>query len=89
MKKHSAEKTNELGPVQRCRKHYTHGLKKIAELFRSKRHFGENWKPYSAVIKNLYASKKVKENALVSEGKSCRPETITTVNQYVCHDLSV
>ena len=39
--------------------------------------------------KKLYASKEVKENALASEGKSCRPETITTVNRYVCHDLSV
>ena len=55
-------------------KHYTHGLKKIAYLFRSRRHFGENWKLYSAVIKKVYASKEVKENALASEGKSCRPE---------------
>ena len=39
--------------------------------------------------KKLYASKEVKENALASEGKSCRPETKTTVNRYVCHDLSV
>ena len=36
--------------------------------------FGENWHPYSAVIKKLYASKEVKEIALASEGKSCRPE---------------
>ena len=36
--------------------------------------FGENWNPYSAVIKKLYASKEVKEIALASEGKSCRPE---------------
>ena len=40
----------------------------------SVRHFGENWNPYSAVIKKLYASKEVKENALAPEGKSCRPE---------------
>ena len=33
-----------------------------------------NWNPYSAVIKKLYASKKVKEKALAPEGKSCRPE---------------
>ena len=39
--------------------------------------------------KKLYASKEVKENALTSDGKSCRPETKTTVNRYVCHDLSV
>ena len=39
--------------------------------------------------KKLHASKEVKENALALEGKSCRPETITTVNRYMCHDLSV
>ena len=39
--------------------------------------------------KKLYASKEVKENALASEGKFCPPETKTTVNRYVCHDLSV
>ena len=39
--------------------------------------------------KKLYASKEVKENALASEGKSCRPETITTVNRYVSWPLSV
>ena len=33
--------------------------------------------------KKLYASKEVKENVLASEGKSCRQETITTVNRYV------
>ena len=26
---------------------------------------------------------------LASEGKSCRPETMTAENQYACHDLSV
>ena len=31
----------------------------------------------------LYPSIEVKENALASEGKSCRPETITTVNRCV------
>ena len=28
-----------------------------------------------------------KSNALASEGKSCRPETITAENQNACHDL--
>ena len=46
-------------------------------------HFGENWKPYSAVIKKLYASKEVKENALASEGKSCRPEN-NNYSQSIC-----
>ena len=30
----------------------------------------------------------VKANAFASEGKSGRPETITTVTRYVSHDLS-
>ena len=46
-------------------------------------------RPDTQAIIQLYASKEVKENALVSEGKSCRTGTITTVNRYVCHDLSV
>ena len=36
--------------------------------------------------KKLHDSKEVKENALASDGKSCRPETITTVNRYVSHE---
>ena len=40
--------------------------------------------------KMLYASKtEVAENAIALEGKSFRPDTKTTVNRYVCHDLSV
>ena len=58
-------------------------LKKVP-LFRSRTHFGENWNPYSAVIKKLYTSKEIKENALASEGKSCRPETITTNSKSIC-----
>ena len=46
-------------------------------------------RPLFSRNKKLYSSKEVKENALASEGKSCRPETKTTVNRYVCHDLSV
>ena len=38
---------------------------------------------YSAVIKKLYASKEVKENALASEGKSCRPEN-NNYSQSIC-----
>ena len=38
----------------------------------------------------LYASKtEVTENALELDGESFRPDTKTTVNRYVCHDLSV
>ena len=38
----------------------------------------------------LYASKtEVTENALALEAKSLGPDTKTTVNRYVCHDLSV
>ena len=39
--------------------------------------------PYSAVLKKLYASKEVKENALASEGKSCRPEN-NNYSQSIC-----
>ena len=31
----------------------------------------------------IYLSKEVKENALASEGKSCRPKTITAENQNI------
>ena len=55
----------------------------IAQI-RSRRHFGENWNPCSAVIKKLYSSKEVKENALASECKSCRPENHND-NRYICH----
>ena len=37
-------------------------------------------KPFSCNEK-LYVSKDVRENALVSEGKPCQPETITAENQ--------
>ena len=39
--------------------------------------------------RKLHTSKDVKENALASKGKSCRPETMTTVNRYVSWPLSV
>ena len=32
---------------------------------------------FKSFIEELYVSKKVEENARASEGKSCRPETIT------------
>ena len=47
-------------------------------------------RPLFSRNKMLYASKtEVTENALALEGKSFRPDTKTTVNRYVCHDLSV
>ena len=75
--------------IQHCRKTLQSRTKENRLVIQIQKRFGENWNPYSAVIKKLYASKEVKENVLASEGKSCRPETIPTVNQYVCHDLSV
>ena len=48
----------------------------------SKRRKEKNWRnlePLFSCNKKLYASKEVRENALASEGKSCRPETITTI----------
>ena len=45
-------------------------------------------KPFISHNEEVYISKEVKgKNALASEGKSCRPETMTAENQYVCHDL--
>ena len=38
-------------------------------------------RPLFRLNKKLYASKEVKENALTLEGKSCRPETKTTVHR--------
>ena len=38
-------------------------------------------------MKNFTFQKRSKKNALASEGKSCRPETMTAENQYACHDL--
>ena len=46
-------------------------------------------RPLFSRNKKLHSSKEVKENALASEGKSCRQETKTSVNRYVCHDFSV
>ena len=39
-------------------------------------------KPLLSHNEELYISEAVKENALASEGKSCRQETKTTENQY-------
>ena len=50
------------------------------------------WRKIRALLsrnKKSYALNEVKENALSSGGNSCRPETKTTVNRYVCYDLSV
>ena len=45
--------------------------------------------PLFSGTKMFYASKEVKENALASEGKSCRPETKTTINRCVPSPLIV
>ena len=49
----------------------------------------DNLKPLFSRNEELCISKKVKENALASEGKSCPLETITAENQYARNDLSV
>ena len=48
-----------------------------------------NLTPLSRRNEELYVSKEAKEKAFASEGKSCRPETITAENHHACHDLSV
>ena len=85
--KHSAKKTNELGPASGyniAEKHKENCL--VIQIEKAP------WRKVRALFsrnKKLYASKEVKENALASEDKSCRPETKTTVNRCVPRPLSV
>ena len=65
--------------IRHCRKTLQSRTKENRLVIQIQKRFGENWNPYSAVVKKIYVSKEVKENALASEGKSCRPETMTTV----------
>ena len=75
--------------IQHCRKTLHSRTKENRLVILIQKALGENWNPYSAVIKSFTLQRSQRINALASEGKSCRPETITTVNRYVCHDLSV
>ena len=70
--------------------HHIHGQKNIVFSYSDPGGTLEKTKQPKTLIKaakeEIYVSKEVEESA--SEGKSCRPETITAENQYACHDLS-
>ena len=76
---HPGKNANDLGPVGQsiAGNHHIHGQKEnCLKLFRSRRQSPEklnNPKRLFSCIEELYFSKEVKENALASEGKSCRP----------------
>ena len=57
-------------------------------IFTDEKQSHSYWDPKGTSEKNR-ALKKFKECALASLRKSCRPETKTTVNRYVYHDLSM
>ena len=84
---HPAKKTNELGPAwysiadSRTKNNHT--------VIQSQKAPWRKLEPLLGRNKKLYSLEEVKEYAVASEGKSCRPETKTTVNRYVCHDLSM
>ena len=69
---------------------YIHRLTKNRLVIQIQKALWRKLEPLFSRNKMLYASKtEVTENALALEGKSFRPDTKTTVNRYVCHDLSV
>ena len=72
-----------------CRKRLHSWTKENRLVIQIQKALWRKLEPLFSRNKKLYASKEVKENALASEGKSCRPETITTVNRYVSWPLSV
>ena len=82
--KHSAKKTNELGPAwyNISEKHLHSLTKENCLAIQIQKALWRKVRPLFSGNKKLYDSKEVKENALASEGKSCRPQTKATVNQY-------
>ena len=75
--------------IQHCRKTLYSRTKENRLVIHIQKALWRKLEPLFSRNKKLYASKEVKENALASEGKSCRPETITTVNRYVSCPLGV
>ena len=77
--------------IQHCRKTLHSRTKGNRLVIQFQKALWRKLQPLFNRDKKLYASKEVEENALSSEGKSCRPETNTTltVNWYVCYNLSV
>ena len=75
--------------IQHCRKTLHSRTKENRLVIQIQKALWRKLEPLFSRNKKLYASKEVKENAFASEGKSCRPETITTVNRYLSWPLSV
>ena len=75
--------------IQHCRKTLYSRTKENRLVIHIQKALWRKLEPLFSRNKKLYASKEVKENALASEGKSCPPETITTVNWYVSWPLSM
>ena len=70
--------------IQHCRKTLHSRTKENHLVSQIQKALWRKLKPLFSRNKKLYASKEVKENALASEAKSRRPETITRpVNRYV------
>ena len=75
--------------IQHCRKTLHSSTKENPLVSQIQKALWRKLKPLLRCNKKPYASKEVKENALSSEGKSCWPETKTTVNRCVPWPLSV
>ena len=69
--------------IQHCRKTLHSRAKENRFVIKIQKALWRKLEPLFNRNKKLHASKEFKENVLASEGKSCRPETITTVNRCV------
>ena len=87
--KHPAKITNELCIAEHCRKTLHSRTKENGLVSQIQKALWRKVRPLFSRNKKLYASIEVKKNALASEGKSCWPETKTTVNRCVPWPLSV
>ena len=74
--------------IQRCRITLYSRTKENRLVIQIQKALWRKLKPLFSHNKKVYATKELKKNALAPEGKSCRPETKTTVNGFVCHDFS-
>ena len=73
--------------IQHCRKTLHSRTKENRLITQIQKALWRKLEPLFSRNKKLYASKEVKENTLASNPAD--QKTITTVNRYVCHDLSV
>ena len=75
--------------IQHCRKALHSRTRENPLVNQIQKALWRKFKPLVSRNKNLYTLKEVKENALSSEGKSCRPKTKTTMNRCVPWPLSL